>query len=107
MRCDTAAVPLLVVAAACVLLMQGCAGTGQGSNIPDDPRMIRNELAEIENEIVNTEEMLKASRAELQIDDSMIIREEIREHEMNLIHLESRKKALEERLRELEPQGQS
>lgn len=107
MRCDKAAVPLLVVAVACVLWMQGCAGSGQGSSVPDDPRMIRNELAEIENEIVNTEEMLKASRAELQIDDSAIIREDIREHEMNLIHLQSRKKALEERLRELGAQGQS
>lgn len=102
MRRDMVAVPLFVLAAACIMLIQGCAGSGQGMTVPNDPRMIRKEIVEIENEITNTREMLKASQAELQIDDSTLIRDEIRGHEMNLIHLESRKRALEERLRELE-----
>ena len=92
----------LVLVAAFASLFQGCAGTGQGGlAIPDDPALIRNEIAEINTEILNTQEMLKAARAELQIDDSTIIRDQIRNHEMNLIHLESRKRALEERLAEL------
>lgn len=107
MRRVQAAALLLVLAVGCTLLAQGCAGTGQGSSIPNDPRMIRNEIAEIDNEITNTHEMLKASRAELQIDDSTLIRDQIREHEMNLIHLESRKRALEQRLAELEAGGGS
>jgi hypothetical protein len=97
----------VVLVCVCALLIQGCAGTGQGLAIPDDPQLIRNEIAEIDNEITNTEEMLKAARAELQIDDSTIIREQIRGHETNLIHLESRKRALEERLAELAGQGNS
>lgn len=105
MRRVKATVPLLVLFTACALFIQGCAGTGQGLALPDDPDLIRNEIAEIENEITNTHEMLKASKAELQIDDSTIIRDQIREHEMNLIHLESRKRALEQRLADLEAAG--
>jgi hypothetical protein len=95
----------LVLVVAFALLLQGCAGTGRGLAIPDDPALIRNEIAEIDNDIANTQEMLKGARAELQIDDSTIIRDQIREHEMNLIHLESRKRALEERLADLEGTG--
>jgi len=105
MRRVQAVALFLVLVAACSLFVQGCAGTGGGTGIPNDPAMIRNEIAEIDNEIINTHEMLKASRAELQIDDSTIIRDQIREHEMNLIHLESRKRALEERLADLEAEG--
>lgn len=101
MRRFQAIVLSCVLLGACVLLLHGCAGTGQTLAVPDDPVLIRNELAEIDTEITNTEEMLKGARAELQIDDSSIIRDQIREHEMNLIHLESRKRALEERLAEL------
>jgi hypothetical protein len=102
MRPVQATALLLLLVSACVLLLQGCAGTGQTLTVPDDPVLIRNEIADITNEITNTEEMLKASRAEIQIDDSSIIREQIREHEMNLIHLQSRKRALQERLAEIE-----
>jgi hypothetical protein len=102
MRRVQAAALTLLLASACVLVVQGCAGTGNTLTIPDDPVLIRNEIADINTEITNTEEMLKASRAELQIDDSSIIRTQIREHETNLIYLRSRKKALEQRLAEIE-----
>lgn len=107
MRRVQASALLLVLVAACTLLIGGCAGTGQGLAIPDNPLLIRNEIAEIDNDITNTQEMLKGSRAELQIDDSTLIRQRIREHEVNLIHLESRKRALEQRLREIEAEGGS
>jgi hypothetical protein len=102
MRRVQAAALILLLASACVLVVQGCAGTGKTLAVPDDPVLIRSEIADITTEITNTEEMLKASRAELQIDDSSIIRSQIREHETNLIHLESRKRALEQRLAEIE-----
>ncbi len=107
MRRVQAAALLLVLVAACTLLVEGCAGTGQEWATPDNPLLIRNEIDEIDNEITNTKEMLKGSRAELQIDDSTLIRQQIREHEVNLIHLESRKRALEQRLREIEAEGGS
>jgi len=107
MRRVKAAVLLLVLLGTCAPFIQGCAGTGRGLSIPDDPAVIRSEIRDIENEIVNTREMIKASKAELQIDDSTLIRDQIRDHEMNLIHLESRKRALEERLADLEAVGGS
>ena len=107
MRRVQAAALLLVLVAACTPLIEGCAGTGQGLATPDNPLLIRNEIAEIDNDIMNTQEMLKGSRAELQIDDSTLIRQQIREHEVSLIHLESRKRALEQRLREIEAEGGS
>jgi hypothetical protein len=106
MRRVQAAALLLPLIIVCVVpLLQGCAGTGRGLAIPDDPNLIRNEIREIDNEIAQTEEMLKGARAELQIDDSTAIREQIREYEIDLIHLDSRKRALEERLAELDKGG--
>jgi septal ring factor EnvC (AmiA/AmiB activator) len=95
-------VPFLVLAAFLFVLAAGCAGTRSGSDVPDDPVLIRKELVEIERDMQNTEEMIKGSKAQLQMDDSQELRDEIRSLEMSLIHLESQKRALEERLTELE-----
>ncbi len=91
-------VPALLVLA--LLLQSGCAGTG-GIGVPDDPGLIRKELVEISQDIGNTEEMLKGSRAQLQMDDGQELRSSIRTLEMELQKLQSQKAALEERLTEL------
>lgn len=84
----------------------GCASTSTGGGeVPDDPRLIHNELEEIRNDISNTEEWIKGSKSELQIEDSQDLRNEIRRLEMELYELRSREKALEERLLELEAAG--
>jgi uncharacterized protein YhaN len=95
-----------VVAVLAAVLLSGCAGT-RSQTLPDDPRLIRNEIEEIGLDMRNTEEMLKGSRAQLQIEDSQELRNEIRRLEMELYELESQKRALEERLAELEAGGSS
>jgi hypothetical protein len=95
-------VPLFLALA--LLLQSGCAGTG-GSNVPNDPGLIRKELTEISQDIGNAEEMLKGSRAQLQMDDSQELRSEIRVLEMELYELRAQKAALEERLTELKAEG--
>jgi septal ring factor EnvC (AmiA/AmiB activator) len=72
-----------------------------------DSGLIRKELVEIEMDMKNTEEMIKGSKAQLQMEDNQQLRDEIRSLEMNLIHLESQKRALEERLQELETTEES
>jgi len=106
MRRVTAVVPLLLVVALGLPSLLGCAGT-RGEEIPDDPVMIQKELAEIEVDIANAEEMLKGSKAQLQIEDNQDLRNEIRSIEMDLYHLKARKRALEERLDELAAEGKS
>jgi hypothetical protein len=73
----------------------------------DDPVLIERELLEISNDMQNTEEMIKGSRAQLQYEDSQDLRDSIRQLEMRLLGLESQKRALEERLTELETSGTS
>jgi septal ring factor EnvC (AmiA/AmiB activator) len=97
----TALALLLVLA---LLLLGGCAGKDQ-SNIPDDPRLVYKELYEIDVDIANTEEILKGSKAQQQIDDSAELREEIRRLEMELYELRAQRMALQERLDELEAEG--
>jgi septal ring factor EnvC (AmiA/AmiB activator) len=95
-------VPALLLAVFGLAMFAGCAGTRSSDNIPDDPVLIQKQLVDIKHDIANTEEMIKGSKAQLQMDDSQELRDEIRSLEMNLIHLESQKRALEERLAELE-----
>lgn len=95
---------LLAVVALAVLA--GCAGTQGGGDIPSDPDLIRKEIAEIDMDIQNAEEVLKGSRAELQVEDNQSLRNEIHSLEAEIAQLHSKKKALEERLRELEAAGQ-
>ncbi|MBD3348519.1 MAG: hypothetical protein GF400_04910 [Candidatus Eisenbacteria bacterium] len=96
----------VLVAVSCAVV-SGCAGSRGGGDIPDDPVLIRKELVEIERQIQNTEEILKGSKAQLQMDETQELREEIRSLEMDLIHLESQQRALEERLEELKAEGKS
>ncbi|MBM3307934.1 MAG: hypothetical protein FJY74_06385 [Candidatus Eisenbacteria bacterium] len=91
----------LLLAIAVLSLQLGCAAT-KPEDVPGDPKLIRDELARIDNDIANSEEMLKGSRAQLQVDDSQDLRNEIRVYEANIAKLKSRKAALQQRLRELE-----
>lgn len=96
---------VLVLALLAVSLLLGCAAT-KTKDMPGDPKLIRDELSEIQNEIANTEEMLKGSRAQLQVDDSQDLRGEISALEAELGQLKSRRVALEQRLKELGAAGQ-
>lgn len=101
MRSRRGVLCLLLLLLGAVPLVAGCAGT-RSDEIPNDPRLIRNEIAEIEGDILNAEEMLKGSRAQIQVDDSQEIRSQIASLESEIAQLKSQKAALEERLRELE-----
>lgn len=98
-----AAFALLFVALG-LLCLTGCAGT-RSQEFPNDPVIIRHQLEDINSDILNAKELLKGSKAELQIEDSQDLRNEIRSLEMELYQLESQKAALEQRLRELAAQG--
>jgi septal ring factor EnvC (AmiA/AmiB activator) len=91
---------VLALALLALSLLFGCAAT-KPADLPGDPKLIRDELSEIQSEIANTEEMLKGSRAQLQIDDSQDLRSEITTLEAQLGHLKARRTALEQRLKEL------
>ncbi len=106
MRQRTGAIAGALLLVLGLLLIAGCAGTG-GGGISSDPRLINNELEEIETDIAIAEEMLKGSRAQLQIEDSTELRSQIRTLEMDLYELRARKAALGERLKELEAEGGS
>jgi uncharacterized protein YhaN len=97
-----AIVALLVVAAASLLFVVGCASTRAVDTGSDNPDLIRNEISEINNDIRNTEEMYKASLTELQMEENMELRREVNRLWVELEHLRSRKTALENRLAELE-----
>lgn len=101
----TRAVPMVLLAVLGLLLVAGCAGTGGAGELPDDPTLIHKELEEIALDMQNTREMLKGSKAQLQIEDNQMLRDDIHSLEMNLIHLESQQRALEERLAEIEASG--
>ncbi len=100
MRRRVGAVLMLLLGILGLVLAAGCAGT-MSEETTNDPELIYKELTEIDVDMRNTEELIKGSKAQLQIDDSLELRSEIRTLEMNLIHLDSRKRALEERLAEL------
>lgn len=94
----------LVLALAALSVLLGCAAT-KPQDTPGDPKLIRDELSEIQNEIANAEEMLKGSRAQLQVDDSQDLRGEISVLEAQLGHLKARRTALQQRLKELAAAG--
>jgi hypothetical protein len=98
------AVAAFLLTAVCIVALSGCAGTGGGGSdeLSDDPGLIRKEIAEIDNEILNAEEMYKASLTELQMEENADMRREVNRLWIELEHLRSRKAALEERLAELE-----
>ena len=95
----------LMLALAALSMLIGCAAT-KTEDLPGDPKLIRDELSEIENEIANTEEMIKGNRAQLQVDDSQDLRNQTTALEAELGHLRGRRTALEQRLKELEAAGQ-
>ncbi len=95
----------LLLGLAALSLLVGCAAT-KTKDMPGDPKLIRDELSEIQNEIANAEEMLKGSRAQLQVDDSQDLRNEITSLEARLGQLKSQRTALQQRLKELEAAGQ-
>jgi hypothetical protein len=98
------ALVLALLALSVLMLIVGCAAT-KPQDLPGDPKLIRDELSEIQSEIANNEEMLKGSRAELQVDDSQELRGKIIAIEAELGHLKARRTALEQRLKELEAAG--
>jgi predicted small secreted protein len=85
-----------------VVVLAGCAGTQGGGDLPNDPALIKKEISQIDDDLLNAEEMLKGSKAELQVQDNNTLRDEIRSLEARIGQLRSQKKALETRLRELE-----
>lgn len=98
----------LLVAILTVLILPGCAGTGRTyEGDTSDPMLIRHRLEDVEHKIANTEEYLKGSKAELQINDSQELRSQIRQYEMELYELQARKASLEEQLREIEAASES
>jgi len=105
-------VALVLLAAFTCALFAGCAAhtttSGGGDDgLPDDPRLIYNELEEIEMDIANRQEELKAYKVEQQMEDGAAVRDAIRGLEMELYNLEGRKAALEERLAELKAAGKA
>jgi len=103
MRGRVCSLGTLAAAAVALLVVMGCAAT-KPQDMPGDPKLIRAEIAQIASEIGNLEEMLKGSRAQLQVDDSQDLRDGIRQYEAEIAQLKSRRTALEQRLRELEAQ---
>lgn len=103
----TRIIPMAMLVVFGFLLLSGCAGTKAGGEVSDDPVLIQKQIGELDRDMRNTEEMIKGSKAQLQMEDNQVLRDELRSLEMNLIHLESQKRALEERLAELEASGKS
>ena len=97
-------VAVFLLAALCIVAVAGCAGT-KGSEAPGSPELIRNEIADIDNDILNAEEMYKASLTTLQMEEDADLRREVNRLWIELEHLRSRKAALEERLGELEAEA--
>ena len=96
-----ATVAAFLLAAVCIVAASGCAGS-KGAEVPNSPELIRKEIAEIESDIMNVEEMYKAKLTELQMEENADSRREVNRMWIDLEHLRSRKAALEERLAELE-----
>ena len=93
---------VVLLAAALLAVVAGCAGTRVKDGVSSDPELIKKEIAEIESDIINQEELYKANLSQMQMEESGALRREVNEIWMDLEHLRSRKAALEERLAELE-----
>lgn len=94
-------VAVFLLAAICIVAAVGCAGT-VGSETTNSPELIWKEIEDIDNDILNTEEMYKASLTALQMDEDTDTRREVNRLWIELEHLRSRKTALQERLDELQ-----
>ena len=92
-----------LLAAVFVVAAAGCAGTrGGGGEFPSDPDLLRKEIEEIEYDILNMEEMYKASLTQMQMEENAELRRDVNEMWMDLEELRARKAALEEHLAEVE-----
>jgi hypothetical protein len=104
MRAAARALQCALVVAFCLPLIAGCAGAGGGGRseqIPTDPTILCDELSEIRNDIGNVEELIKGTKAEMNMKEDPNLRSQLRSLEMELYHLRSRESALEERRIEL------
>ncbi len=96
-------VAVFLLAAVCIVALVGCAGTtGSGAGLPDNPDVLERQIADLDNDILNAEEMYKANLTALQMDETTDRRREVNRLWIELEHLRSRKAALEERLLQLE-----
>ncbi|MBD3368335.1 MAG: hypothetical protein GF405_09240 [Candidatus Eisenbacteria bacterium] len=98
MRAAASALRLVVLVALCLPLVAGCAATAGGANeeVPSDPKILCDELAEIRNDIANVEELIKGTKAEMNMKEDPNLRSQLRSLEMELYHLRGRERALEE-----------
>jgi len=94
-------VAVFLLAAVCIVAAVGCAAT-VGSETSSSPEFIQKEIGEIDNDILNAEEMYKASLTQLQMEESTDLRREVNRLWVEMEHLRSQKAALEQRLAELE-----
>jgi hypothetical protein len=99
-------VAVFLLAAVCIIAVSGCAGT-TGSGVPNDPDLIRRDISDLDQDILNAEEMYKAGLTELQMEETSDLRREVNRLWIELEHLRSQKAALEQRLGELEAQKKS
>ncbi|MBN2564982.1 MAG: hypothetical protein JXB46_04660 [Candidatus Eisenbacteria bacterium] len=95
----------LLIGLTCLSALTGCAGTQAVTTASENPDLIRKEIVELDNDILNTEEMYKASLTELQMEESIDLRREVNRLWVELEHLKSQKAALEKRLAELEAES--
>ena len=94
-------VAVFLLAAVCIVAAVGCAGTA-GSEASNSPDLVRRQIEDIDNDILNAEEMYKASLTELQMEENTDLRREINRLWVEMEHLRSQKAALEQYLAELE-----
>jgi hypothetical protein len=94
-------VAVFLLAAVCIVATVGCAGTTVSSDGSGSPGLIQREIEDIDSDILNTEEIYKASLTALQMDDDIELRREVNRLWIELEHLRSRKTALQQRLAEL------
>ncbi len=99
-------VAAFLLAAVCIIAAGGCAGS-RGSEVPNDPDLIRRDISDLDQDILNAEEMYKASLTQLQMEETSDLRREVNVLWIELEHLRSQKAALEERLKEIEDEQKS
>jgi hypothetical protein len=99
-------VAVFLLAAICIVAVVGCAGT-KSSALPDSPDVIQRQIADLDTDILNAEEMYKANLTELQMNEDADLRRNVNRLWIELEHLRSRKAALQERLAQLEAEGQN
>jgi hypothetical protein len=92
------ALRLVLLVAFCLPIAAGCAGTGKSGSdeVPTDPKILCDELAEIRSDIGNVEELIKGTKAEMNMKEDPNLRSQLRSFEMELYHLRGRERALEE-----------